>query len=263
MFRRKTEKMCEVISIANQKGGIGKTTTAVAVASILTSFNKKTLLIDADSQGNSTDVYLAETEGKATLYDLLIDDPSMDVHDAIQRAALGEIIAADRLLVNADVELQKDTINGIYRLQEALKAIRDEYDYIVIDTNPTVNQLLFNCLVASDSVVIPLLADRFSLQGLKYVIDTINSIKKRPNPNIKISGILIVKYHDNMLLEQEVKLSLGDVAASLGTKLFSTTIRESVKLRESQALHVSLLEYAPKHGVTSDYIAFTHELIGE
>lgn len=255
--------MGKVIAIANQKGGIGKTTTAVAIATILQSLNKQTLLIDTDMQCNSTDVYGAKTEDVATLYDLIVEKEPIDIHETIQKTPSGDIIAADRLLVNADIEIQKDPVNGIYRLQEAIEDIKEQYDYIIIDTNPTVNQLLFNCLVASDSVVIPVTADRFGMVGLSQIIDTINNVKKRPNKALTIDGILIVKYHANANLEKDVKNSIEEVAKSLGANVFKTTIRESVKIREAQALHTSLISYAPKNNGTLDYVQFVHELIGE
>lgn len=254
--------MANVICVANQKGGIGKTTTAVSIAPILDSLGKKTLLIDADMQCNSTDVYGASTENTATLYDLVIEK-NVSAEEAIQHTDYGDIIAADRLLVNAEVELQKDVIGGINRIKNAIEPIMSIYDYIVIDTNPTVNRLLFNCLVAADEIIIPVTADRFGLMGLSQIFETITSVKAGPNPKLTIAGLLLIKFKKQLNLEKDVRDSLKKCAESLNTKVFDTSIRECVKVRESQSLQVPLNKYAPKSSSAQDYRSFVKELIGE
>lgn len=254
--------MAKVVCIANQKGGIGKTTTAVSIAPILNSLGKKTLLIDADMQCNSTDVFGASTENTATLYDLIIER-SVSAEEAIQHTDYGDIIAADRLLMDAEVELQKDVIGGINRIKTAIDPLMSMYDYIIIDTNPTVNRLLFNCLVAADTVVIPVTADRFGLMGLSQIFDTIMSVKNGPNPKLTIAGLLLIKFKKNLNLEKDVRYNLENSASQLNTKVFNTDIRECIKVRESQALQIPLNKYAPKASSTHDYTNFVKELIGE
>lgn len=255
--------MCRVIVIANQKGGIGKTTTAVSLATTLESIGKRTLLIDCDPQCNSTDVYGAEMNGVTTLYDLIIEQNVEDPMEAVQKTSVGEIVAGDHLLVKSEVVFLQDPVEGIYRLQKAIAPLRDVYDFIIMDTNPALNQLLYNCLVAADEVIIPVIADRFSLAGLQQIVDTINAVKSRPNPNVKLAGFLLIKYKKNLRLEREVRESLKTIAESIGTKLFDSYIRESVKLRESQSLHDSIIKYAPNNICAIDYLAFAKELIGE
>ena len=249
----------EVIVIANQKGGIGKTTTAVAVASVLRSKGYKTLLIDADQQGNSTDTYRAQIEGVATLYDVILDE-HIPLNDAIQELENGDIVASDPLLREGDAKLSGDA-EGEYRMLNAIEGL-DGYDYVIIDTAPAVNLVLRNCLIAADKVVIPVTADRYGLQGLAQLYETITAIKKRQNKNLKIAGLLLVKFNNRTILSKGIKESLEKRAASMDTKLFETTIRESTKAKEAQALRTTLINYAPTSTTAEDYNAFVDELIG-
>ncbi|MEE1229384.1 MAG: ParA family protein [Lachnospiraceae bacterium] len=245
--------------VANQKGGIGKTTTATALASILRKKGYKTLLIDSDVQGNSTDTYEAKIEGEATLYDVLLDEDRIPLTDAIQHTEKGDIVASDPLLRRADEILHQD-LEGVYRLQDALDKL-EGYDYVIIDTAPAVNSILHNCLIAADEVIIPITADRYGIQGLAELNHTIATIQRRQNPKLKVAGLLLIRYNNRTLLGREVKDNLVDIAKQMNTQLFETTIRESVKCREAQAMRQTLIDYAPKSTTAIDYIAFTEELL--
>ena len=249
----------KVIVVANQKGGIGKTTTATAVASVLSSRGYSTLLIDADQQGNSTDTYRAEIEGVATLYDVLLGD-HIPLNAAVQHTECGDIVASDPLLREGDARLSSDA-EGEYRMVNAIENLKG-YDYVIIDTAPAVNMILRNCLIAGNEVVIPVTADRYGLQGLAQLTSTINAIQKRQNKELKIAGLLLVKFNSRTNLSKEVKDSLTDIADSMNTKLFETTIRESTKAKEAQALRTTLVKYAPNSTTAEDYSAFVDELIG-
>jgi len=249
----------KTIVIANQKGGIGKTTTATALASILSEKGYHTLLIDADQQGNSSDTYKAKIEGVATLYDVLLDEEPIPLQEAVQSTESGDIVASDPLLRKAD-EILNHNIEGLYRLQDALGEL-DGYDYVVIDTAPAMNSILHSCLVAADDVVIPVTADRYALQGLAQLNQTIRAVKKRQNKKLKIAGFLLVKYHARTLLSREVKESLEKIAAGMETKLFDTAVRESTKAKEAQALRTTLIKYAPNSTTAQDYIRFVQELL--
>lgn len=249
----------KTIVIANQKGGVGKTTTATALSSILNKKGYKVLLIDADQQGNSTDTYRAVIQSTPTLYDVILDEERIPITEAIQQTEIGEIIASDPLLKNADEVLNKD-VDGLFRLQDALEKLKG-YDYVIIDTAPTVNSLLYNCMIAADSVVIPITADRYGLQGLSQLSDTIAKIKKRQNPKLNISGLLLVKYNGRTNLSKEVRDNLTDIAQQMDTRLFDTTIRESTKTREAQAMRMPLIDYAANSTTATDYINFTKELM--
>ena len=249
----------KIIVIANQKGGIGKTTTATALASILSENGYHTLLIDADQQGNSSDTYKAKIEGMVTLYDVLLDEEPVSLQEAIQSTESGDIVASDPLLRKAD-EILNSNVEGLYRLQDALGEL-DGYDYVVIDTAPAMNSILHNCLIAADSVVIPVTADRYALQGLAQLNQIIRAIKKRQNKKLKIAGFLLVKYNARTILSRETKESLENIAVEMDTKLFDTTIRESTKAKEAQAVRTTLIKYAPNSTTTQDYVHFVQELL--
>lgn len=251
----------KIITIANQKGGVGKTTTATALASILNEKGYKTLLVDADQQGNSTDTYRAQIEGQATLYDLLIEQNLESIEEAIQTTENGDIIASDPLLREADMKLFNN-LNGKFILQEAFETL-EGYDFIILDTAPTMNEVLYNCLIASNCVIIPVTADRYSLQGLAQLNEAIKGIKKRFNKELVISGLLLVKFNSRTILSQDTQEALKKIAEDMDTKLYETKIRASTKAQEAQAMRKTLIKYAPGSTTAQDYIKFIDELLKE
>lgn len=256
--------MGKVIVVANQKGGIGKTTTACALATTLAHYGRKTLLIDTDMQCNATDSYNAETDNVLTLFDLLTSKEKINPLDAVQSTSYGEIIPGDRLLSNAEVMLEQDVVNGLYKLQTIVKHLRDEYDYIIMDTNPAVNHLLINALIACDGVLIPITADRYPLIGLKQVLETIDAVKERQNPNLEVLGILVVRYKDQLQLERQIRASLVDISSQIGVKVFETSIRDCVRVKEAQAQKIPIIEYKRRGNIAKDdLIEFMKELLGK
>lgn len=252
--------MATVFCVANQKGGIGKTTTATALASILNEIGHKTLLIDADPQGNSTDTYRALSKDTATLYDVILDieDP-LPIMEAIQKKDTGDIIASDPLLKEADTKFPNDG-DEYFRLKEAVDNLSG-YEYVVIDTAPVDNKLLKNCLVAADKVIIPITADRYAIQGLADLNRTISTQKKRNNKNLEIAGLLLIRYKKNQKLAKEVKNALEKIAAQMHTKVFDTTIRESAAAQKAQAERTTLIRFDPESTTAIDYKKFTEELL--
>lgn len=244
--------------IANQKGGIGKTTTATTLAGIL-SQKGKTLLIDADPQGNSTSTYQARIEDEATLYDVMVDSDKLPLNEAIQHRENGDIVASDPLLTKAEKMLEGN-VEGLYRLKDAVEEL-DGYDYIVIDTAPSLNVILYNCLIAADQVIIPVTADAYSMQGLQQLYNTIKAVQKRQNPSLSIAGLLLVKYSGRSNLEKRVQTQLEELAESMDTKLFQTAIRECVKAKEAQDVKKLLVDYAPNCTTMQDYFSFADELL--
>lgn len=251
----------KIYVVANQKGGIGKTTTATALASILLKKGKKVLFIDADKQGNSSDTFRAVIDGVATLYDVLLDDDRIELFEAIQHTQNGDIVASDPLLRKAD-KILYDDIEGIYRLDDTLKKLNG-YDYVVIDTNPSIDSILKSCLIACDEVIIPITADRYALQGLSQLNEAISSIRKRQNKRLKVSGLLIVKYDKRTNLTKEVEQAVENIVSLMDTKLFKTKIRESVKTREAQAQRMMLIDYSKDCTTICDYVNFVNELLEE
>lgn len=250
----------KVYVIANQKGGVGKTTTATNVAGIL-SGKGKTLLIDADPQGNSTSTYQAKVEDVATLYDVIIDTDKLPLDEAIQHLENGDIVASDPLLAKAEKMLDGD-VEGFYRLKDAIDML-DGYDYVVIDTAPSLNVVLYNCLIAADEVIIPMTADTYALQGIKQLYDTIMAVKRRQNPALAIAGLLLVRYGGRANLEKNTRNQIEELAKEMGTKVFSTAIRDCIKTKEAQEQKKLLVQYAPKCSTMLDYMEFVEELLQE
>lgn len=249
--------MAIVYVVANQKGGIGKTTTATNLAGIL-SKKGKTLLIDADPHGNSTSTYQAEVDDVATLYDVMIDSDKLPLEDAIQHMENGDIVASDPLLSKAEKILDGD-VEGFYRLKDAIEEL-DGYEYIVIDTAPSLNVILYNCLIAAHQVIIPVTADAYAMQGIRQLYDTIMAVKRRQNPALTIAGLLLVKYGGRSNLERTTREDIEAQAEQMGTKLFATAIRECVKTKEAQEKKMLLIDYAPKCNTMLDYLEFVKEL---
>jgi len=253
--------MAKVISIANGKGGIAKTTTATSVASILSDLGHKTLLIDADLQCNSTDTYRASFEGVGSLYDILLDDNPANINDVIQHTEMGDIISADPLLRESDSKLSTKGLSGFKVLQKALADLKD-YEYVVIDTAPAINMTLRNVLCASDYVIIPITADRYGIQGL-YELNIAIQDSRDLNPKLKIAGILLVRYNKRTVLAREVRETIKKTADDLGTILFNSTIRESNKVKEAQTMRTTLIKYDRSCTASEDYSNFVDELLKE
>ena len=250
-----------VICLANQKGGIGKTTTSTALASMLSERGYKTLLIDTDLQCNSTDTYKAVYEGVPTLYDVLLEEHPAAMKDVIQHTEAGDIVPADPLLREADAKLSQRGFSGYTALKNAVDTMTD-YDFVIIDTAPSINFLLRNVLVASDYVVIPMTTDRYGVQGL-YELNAAVLDVKQLNPNIKVAGILLIKYNARTILGREVTKGLQTIADTIKTRIFNTTIRESTRAREAQAARKLLIQYDKTCTTAQDYEAFTDELLKE
>jgi chromosome partitioning protein len=250
--------MARIISIINQKGGVGKSTTAEALLAGLTLKGYKTLAVDLDAQGNLTYATGANSQGATSLGVLTRE---VDAGDAIQHTPSGDIIPSNKALAGADAFIT-DT-GKEYRLREALESVASEYDYIIIDTPPALSILTINALTASNSVIIPAQADIYSLQGIEQLAETIQPVKRYCNPTLSIEGILLTRYSKRSILGQEVAGLARQIAQRLNTKVFDTTIREAIAIKEAQISQQSLFSYAPKATVTDDYRAFIEEVIGK
>lgn len=248
----------KAFTVTNQKGGAGKTSTALALAAGLALRGYKVLSVDLDAQGNMTYTAGAKSAG-ATVLGVITGE--IKARDAIQHTETGDIIPANKALFGADAFIT-DT-GKEYRLKEALEPIQDEYDYIVVDTPPTLGILTINALTACQSVIIPAQADIYSLQGIEQLAETIKPVKKYTNPALTIEGILLTRYSSRSVLSRDVAEIAEQLAAKLGTKLFKTTIREAIAVKEAQINQQSLFSYAPKAKVTEDYSRFIAEVIRE
>lgn len=244
-----------ILAIANQKGGVGKSTTADAIASGLRAEKKKVLLIDLDPQGNLT--YTAGVDQPfPTSYELLSGEAGAE--ECIQKTPSGDLIPASAALAGADARLQKT--GKEYRLREALKSIEGNYDLILIDTPPALGILTINALTAANALLIPAQADIYSLQGIGQLYETVDAVKSYTNPSLKVLGILLTRYNKRTVLSRDLTEMMEDTAKELNTKVYTQSIRESVTIREAQAGRESLFAYAPTSPVAEDYQAFIQEL---
>lgn len=248
-----------VYTITNQKGGVGKTTTAHILASGLVKAGYKVLVIDTDPQTNLTYTAGIDTNNTQDLYDLFINDFSLQ---AIQKTSVGfDMIAGSVNFARADKEFT-DT-GREYILRDLLEPVKENYDYCIIDTPPTLGILTINALTASNSVIVPMGADIYSLQGLSQLQGLINNVKKYCNPALQLEGLLLTKYNPRAIINRDIKDNLEQVAKNLNTKVFDVYIREAVAVKEVQAMKQSIFEIYPNSNVTKDYTKFIKLLTGK
>ena len=249
------------LAIANMKGGIGKTTTALCLADGLKKRGKKVLIIDTDPQQSATGVYGAKYDGVSTLADIMYYDEKAE--DCIQHLALGDIIASDKALTDADTHIKADA-DRFYHLADSCKNIESLYDYIICDCPPGNGVLLGNVLSYADKVIMPITCDKFGIQGMKDFSEVMATYTKRINPALRILGVLIIKYKGRQSLTKDLEDNLiPSIVEEMHTKLFDTRIRESVKCQEAQALGKSIFEHDPKCTTAIDYNSFIEELLKE
>jgi len=251
--------MGKVISISNQKGGVGKTTTTCNLAAGLKQKGFRVLIIDLDAQGNLGFSVGADTDTSASIYDVLKGNSKTQY--AIQKTGTTDIIISSIML--SGIELEFTNTGREYLLKEAIKPILEFYDYILLDTPPALGILTINAFTASDTIIVPMLSDIFSLQGIAQLYETVERVKKYCNPSLTIAGILLTKYNPRTHLSQEIRGTAELIAQDLSIKLFDTTIRNSVAVSESQSVQQSILEYAPNNNTAKDYLQFTEELLAK
>lgn len=237
----------EIIAIIAQKGGVGKTTTTHAIGAGLALRGSKVLLVDLDPQGSLTSIVGANSGGYTTL-DLLLRRATAD--QAIQRASQLDIIpaseglAADGILTQTGKE---------YRLREAIKPIKERYDYILIDCPPSLGVLTINALTAASSCIVPAQADTLSLQALKQLAPTIDVVRQYTNSSLVIKGIIITRYNGRAILSREAAEMIEAQAQQMGTKVFAAKIRECISIKEAQAMRQDIFSYASRSNAAQDY----------
>jgi chromosome partitioning protein len=248
-----------IIAIANQKGGVGKTTTAINLAAGLASKGVKTLLVDLDPQANSSMSFLDIRDLKASMYDALTHDGVHLPDIIVPVEKIGNLSVAPSTIALAKIEAKLiGELDSHYRLKDELLPIQDAYDYVVIDTPPTLGIITVNALVAATHVLIPIQASYFALEGTDDLLETIDKIKLRANPQLQILGALITMYDKRTLLAKDILEQIQNV---FGLKVFNTVITKSVRLEESPAYRESIFTFAPRSTGAYEYYRLSEEVL--
>lgn len=249
--------MSRIVAVANQKGGVGKTTSAINIAAALARTKRTVLLIDLDSQANLTSgVGLTPDSSRRGIYDVLLGNASLD--DVILANEAGfDVVVSDRNLSGAQVELLTFERRE-YRLKDALDKLNREYNWILMDCPPSLNIVAINALVAADSVVVPTQCEYFALQGLVELLDTIKTVRRNFNPALRLDGILRTMQDKRTKLNREVSDQLSDY---LGEQVYRTVIPRNIRLAEAPSHGKSVLDYDKYCTGSIAYMAFVGELL--
>lgn len=250
--------MVRVISVANQKGGVGKTTTTVNLGASLADLGKKVLLIDTDAQGNATSgLGIKKPDVTKDIYDILVNETPLDETILDTSHPHLHLIPATLQLAGAEIELTSMMARES-RLKLALEEVKERYDYILIDCPPSLGHLTINAFTASDAILIPVQSEYYALEGLSQLINTIRLVQKHFNPNLEIEGVLLTMYDARTNLGAEV---VKEVQTYFKDKVFETIIPRNVRLSEAPSHGLSIIDYDHRSKGAQSYCALAKEVI--
>ena len=254
----KEDIVAKIIAVANQKGGVGKTTTTVNLSAVLAEKGYRVMLIDSDPQGNATSSLGVTKKVEKSLYDALIDD-DVDIKDTLKKTAIPtlDLCPSNINLAGAEVELVS-MMSREQRLKNQLDKVQDDYDYIFIDCPPSLGLITLNALTAANSVLIPIQCEYFALEGLSQLTNTINLVKKHLNKDLKVEGAVLTMYHSVTNLSNSV---VKEVQNYFKDNVFKTVIPRNVKVSEAPSFGMSIIEYDPKSSGAGAYVKLGDEIL--